>query len=157
MFALSEFKEGIGKSRLQGSALALAPNSLKELEAGLTAQSYDALDRTLKDRDLAPVWLAKNFWEFRQLPAVKAFLSDLPSEAQHAVAWLAICNLGGGCEEGGLTRLDACLTSQLCAGGSVEESVAHVLGADNMPQLTARANQLGFSILANGAVFFIPK
>ncbi len=119
MFAMPELQEGIRKSRLQSSALALAPRSSKEIEAGLTAHSYDAFDRALKDRDLAPVWLAKNFWEFQDVPASKAFLSDLTYEARQAVSWLAICNLGGGCEEGCLTRLNACMTSLLCAANSV--------------------------------------
>lgn len=158
-FASSETKAAIQKSRAAGGALILSPINSKSFEGEGATARLSALDTVLRDRDLAPIWLAQRFSIFQDFADKAGYFEGMTYSEQQALGWTVICNFGGDCNDNGITRLDACLTSQLCAGSSVAEAVASSIGADKVGTVAARANKLALDLAASGANFFksIPK
>jgi len=155
-FASSETKAAIQKSRGAEGALISSPVNSKSFEGEGAAARLSALDVVLRDRDLAPIWLAQRFDIFQAFAEKAGYFEGMKYSEQQALGWTVICNFGGDCNDNGITRLDACLTSQLCAGNSVAESVAGAIGADRVAIVAARANKLALDLAASGANFFKP-
>jgi hypothetical protein len=155
-FASSETKAAIQKSRDAKGALISSPINSKSFEGEGAAARLSALDIVLRDRDLAPIWLAQRFPIFQDFAERAGYFEGMKYSEQQALGWTVICNIGGDCNDNGITRLDACLTSQLCAGSSVAEAVASAIGADKVGTVAARANKLALDLAASGAGFFKP-
>lgn len=158
LFAIEEFRAQSKRARAQGGLLVSAPLAFRgDYENGLTADARDALHKVLKDPDLAPGWLTSNFYNFKENASIAGHFAGLSNDEAHGVTWLAICNYGAGCDDESVTRMMACYGSQFCAGNSVAEAISDSLGANRMPLIAERANQLGISVLNNGANFFKPR
>lgn len=138
--------ENSGKA---GSVLSNAPyGDLK------SDSSFAALEKVIRDPDLASVWLPIKR-DFLDNAAQKAgYFEGLNNDDQKALVWMVICNFGGDCADDGITRLDACLTSYLCDGNSVAEAVANAVGKDKVSIIAARANKLSLDLAISGAGFF---
>jgi hypothetical protein len=156
-FASSETKTAIQKSRASGGVLLSSPINSKSFEGEGAAPRLSALDTVLRDRDLAPIWLAQRFPIFQEFAEKARYFDGMNYSEQQAIGWTVICNLGGDCNDDGTTRLDACLTSQLCGGNSVAESVASAVGAEKVADVASRANRLALDLAAAGSDFFKPR
>jgi hypothetical protein len=142
----------IEKSSKAGSALSNAPYGQLKSDS-----SFAALEKVLRDPSLASVWLPikRDFLDDAAKSA--GYFEGLNNEDQKALVWMVICNFGSDCADDGITRLNACLSSHLCDGNSVAESVANAVGKDKVPIIAARANKLSLDIAAGGANFFRPR
>jgi hypothetical protein len=119
--------------------------------------SFVALEKVLRDPSLASVWLPIKR-DFLDDAAKRAgYFEGLNNDDQKALVWMVICNFGGDCDDDGITRLDACLSSHLCDGNSAAESVANAVGKDKVLIIAARANKLSLDLAAVGANFFKPR
>ncbi len=156
-FASSETKAAIQKSRDANGALISSPINSKSFDGEGAAARLSALDIVLRDRDLAPIWLAQRFHIFQDFAEKAGYFEGMKYSEQQALGWTVICNFGGDCNDNGIVRLDACLTSQLCGGNSVAEAVADAVGQDKVPIIAARANRLGLDLAAAGSDFFKPR
>lgn len=145
------------RSRAAGGVLISSPINSKSFEGEGAAARLSALDKVLRDRDLPPIWLAQRFPIFQEFAEKAGYFDGMNYSEQQAIGWTVICNLGGDCNDNGTTRLDACLTSQLCGGNSVAESVASAIGAEKVADVAARANRLALDLAAAGSDFFKPR
>lgn len=153
LFVDNRLIDAITKSRAAGSALALAPT---ESKIGNDAQ-LTALNTVLRSPELAAVWLAERQFFFMKSAESAGYLEGLNGSEKNAVTWTVICNFGSDCADNGLSRLDACLSSDLCGGNSVAEAVADAVGKDKVQIIAARANRLGLDLAAAGSNFFKPR
>jgi hypothetical protein len=144
--------EAVKKARASGSVLSLAPYLSIENEEQLTA-----LGKVLENPELASVWLAQRRLLFMGVAENEGYFEGLNSNEKIAVLWTVICNFGADCADDGITRLDACLSSYLCGGNSVAESITDAVGKDKVPIIAARANKLSLDLAAAGADFFKPR
>lgn len=147
--------KAIGNSGKAGSSLTNAPYGSSKSDA-----SFVALDKVIRDPSLASVWLPIQKSRLEEAIKNAGYLEGLDNKNNKdktALAWTVICNFSGDCADGGTTRLDACLSSQLCEGSSVAESVAISVGKDKVPIIAARANQIALDLAASGAGFFKPR
>jgi hypothetical protein len=134
-----------------GSALSNAPYG--DLKGD---SSFAALEKVIRDPDLASVWLPIKRDFLDNLAQRAGYFEGLNNDDQKALMWMVICNFGGDCADDGITRLDACLTSYLCDGNSVAEAVANAVGKDKVSIIAARANKLSLDLAASGAALFKP-
>jgi hypothetical protein len=155
-FAGDGIRNAAQKSRAAGGALILSPTNSLSFESEGAAARITALDKVLHDSSLASIWLSQRFSLFKDAAESAGYFQGLNYQEELSVAWTVICNFGGDCNDNGITRVDACLTSHLCAGSSVAESVAGAIGADRVAIVAARANKLALDLAASGANFFKP-
>lgn len=119
--------------------------------------SFVALDKVISEPTLASVWLPTKAYMIEDAAKSAGYLEGFNDEDKAALTWMVVCNFGGDCADDGTTRLNACLSSHLCEGSSVAESVAIAVGKDKLPIIAARANQIALDLAANGAGFFKPR
>lgn len=153
-FAGDAVRNAAQRSRAAGGALISSPTNFQAFENEGAASRMLALDKVLHDSSLAPIWLSQRLSLFKDAAENAGYFQGLSYQEELSVVWTVICNFGGDCNDNGTTRLDACLTSQLCAGNSVAESVTSAVGVDKVGNIASTANKLALDLSANGADFF---
>jgi hypothetical protein len=144
--------KAVQKARIAGSVLANAPYLSIENDTQL-----GALDKVLRSPELASEWLSGRRSIFKDAAANNGYLEGFNEREKNAVTWTVVCNLGGDCDDDGITRLNACISSDFCAGNSVAESIVDAVGENKMPLVAARANKIALELVTNGASFFKPR
>lgn len=139
-------------ARAAGSQLAIAPMLLiYEPAIGVSEEAASALRHVLSDATLAPAWLTMNHAGLISTLSATPSFAPLSFEEKEAAYFLALCDLGGGCDEADLYSYSLCLHSwqAMCSPNGVRASIAEWVPSNRQAAVRNAADALGRAVASS--------